>query len=201
MKSSPTSFAISANSIGLCAVILTVCLISVSGAAQTQAPAAPQAPAVKPPDTPTAAGTTTSTTTSTTPATAATAPTQTTAAGAAAATKVINPAPYVATRFEEASYKQRAEAGNPILLIFSHASDAVWQRQAPVLQGILREPEFGRIAVFQIDIGAYPSVAERFLVSSPGTLLVMKDGFERLRSTRMVKADVIRKMLRLHTAL
>lgn len=201
MKSSPTSFAISANSIGLCAVILTVCLISVSGAAQTQAPAAPQAPAVKPPDAPTAAGTTTSTTTSTTPATAATAPTQTTAAGAAAATKVINPAPYVATRFEEASYKQRAEAGNPILLIFSHASDAVWQRQAPVLQGILREPEFGRIAVFQIDIGAYPSVAERFLVSSPGTLLVMKDGFERLRSTRMVKADVIRKMLRLHTAL
>lgn len=201
MKSSPSSFAISANSIGLCAVILTVCLISVSGAAQTQAPAAPQAPAVKPPDAPTAAGTTTSTTTSTTPATAATAPTQTTAAGAAAATKVINPAPYVATRFEEASYKQRAEAGNPILLIFSHASDAVWQRQAPVLQGILREPEFGRIAVFQIDIGAYPSVAERFLVSSPGTLLVMKDGFERLRSTRMVKADVIRKMLRLHTAL
>lgn len=197
MKSSPSSFAISANSIGLCAVILTVCLISVSGAAQTQAPAAPQAPAVKPPDTPTAAGTTTSTT----PATAATAPTQTTAAGAAAAPKVINPAPYVATRFEEASYKQRAEAGNPILLIFSHASDAVWQRQAPVLQGILREPEFGRIAVFQIDIGAYPSVAERFLVSSPGTLLVMKDGFERLRSTRMVKADVIRKMLRLHTAL
>lgn len=197
MKSSPSSFAISANSIGLCAVILTVCLISVSGAAQTQAPAAPQAPAVKPPDAPTAAGTTTSTT----PATAATAPTQTTAAGAAAAPKVINPAPYVATRFEEASYKQRAEAGNPILLIFSHASDAVWQRQAPVLQGILREPEFGRIAVFQIDIGAYPSVAERFLVSSPGTLLVMKDGFERLRSTRMVKADVIRKMLRLHTAL
>ena len=197
MKSSPTSFAISANSIGLCAVILTVCLISVSGAAQTQAPAAPQAPAVKPPDAPTAAGTTTSTT----PATAATAPTQTTAAGAAAAPKVLNPAPYVATRFEEASYKQRAEAGNPILLIFSHASDAVWQRQAPVLQGILREPEFGRIAVFQIDIGAYPSVAERFLVSSPGTLLVMKDGFERLRSTRMVKADVIRKMLRLHTAL
>lgn len=197
MKSSPSSFAISANSIGLCAVILTVCLISVSGAAQTQAPAAPQAPAVKPPDAPTAAGTATSTT----PATAATAPTQTAAAGASAAPKVINPAPYVATRFEEASYKQRAEAGNPILLIFSHASDAVWQRQAPVLQGILREPEFGRIAVFQIDIGAYPSVAERFLVSSPGTLLVMKDGFERLRSTRMVKADVIRKMLRLHTAL
>lgn len=197
MKSSPTSFAISANFIGLCAAMLTVCLISVSGAAQTQAPAAPQAPAVKPPDAPTAAGTATSTT----PATAATAPTQTTAAGAAAAPKVINPAPYVATRFEEASYKQRADAGNPILLIFSHASDAVWQRQAPVLQGILREPEFGRIAVFQIDIGAYPSVAERFLVSSPGTLLVMKDGFERLRSTRMVKADVIRKMLRLHTAL
>lgn len=197
MKSSPTSFAISANFIGLCAAMLTVCLISVSGAAQTQAPAAPQAPAVKPPDAPTAAGTATSTT----PATAATAPTQTTAAGAAAAPKVINPAPYVATRFEEASYKQRAEAGNPILLIFSHASDAVWQRQAPVLQGILREPEFGRIAVFQIDIGAYPSIAERFLVSSPGTLLVMKDGFERLRSTRMVKADVIRKMLRLHTAL
>lgn len=159
--------------------------------AQTQAPTSPVAPAVKPPNPPSPSGAA--------PVGSTTSPASPTSDSGPS--KAASPAAYIATRFEEASYKQRAEAGNPILLIFSHASDAIWQRQAPALQGILREPEFGRIAVFQIDIGAYPALAERFLVSSPGTLLIMKDGFERLRSTRMVKADVIRKMLRLHTAL
>lgn len=173
----------------LCLAVCASGLIGSAAAAQTQPPVVPLPPAVKQPDKPTADGAT---------ATSAAAPS---AATDSVAPKIINPAPYVATRFEEASYKQIADSGNTVLLLFSHASDAVWQRQAPVIQSIMKEPEFGRIAAFQIDIGAYPAVAERFLVSSPGTLLVMKGGFERLRSTRMVKADVIRKMLRLHTAL
>lgn len=110
-------------------------------------------------------------------------------------------APLVATKFEDGAYKQQIEAGTTVLLLFSETGDPVWTKQAPILQTILKEAEFGRIAVFQIDTGTSPTVADRFLVKTPGTLIVLKGGVERLRSTRMTKPDVIRKMLRLHTAL
>lgn len=110
-------------------------------------------------------------------------------------------APLVATKFEDGAYKQQIDAGTTILLLFSETGDPVWTKQAPILQTILKEAEFGRIAVFQIDTGTSPTVADRFLVKTPGTLIILKGGVERLRSTRMTKPDVIRKMLRLHTAL
>lgn len=110
-------------------------------------------------------------------------------------------APLIATKFEDGAYKQQIDASTTVLLIFSETNDPVWTKQAPVLQSILKEAEFGRIAVFQIDTGNSPTVADRFLVKIPGTMVIMKGGVERLRSTRMTKPDVIRKMLRLHTAL
>ncbi len=124
------------------------------------------------------------------------------AAGAPSATRApLAPAPLVATKFEDGAYRQQIEAGATVLLIFSESNDPVWTKQAPVIQSILKEPEFGRIAVFQIDTGSTPTVADRFLVKTPGTLVLLKAGVERLRSTRMTKPDVIRKMLRLHPAL
>lgn len=110
-------------------------------------------------------------------------------------------APLVATKFEDGAYKQQIDAGTTVLLLFSETGDPVWTKQAPILQTILKEAEFGRIAVFQIDTGTSPTIADRFLVKTPGTLIILKGGVERLRSTRMTKPDVIRKMLRLHTAL
>jgi hypothetical protein len=113
----------------------------------------------------------------------------------------LPPAPLIATKFDEGPYKQQIDASSTVLLIFSETGDPIWTKQAPVLQSILKEGEFGRIAVFQIDTGTSPAIADRFLVKIPGTLVVMKGGVERLRSTRMTKPDAIRKMLRLHTAL
>lgn len=156
----------------------TVSSPSVNGAAAPQTPSAGGAP----------------------PAAPAAAP-QNAAQTAAPARALLPAAPLVATKFEDGSYKQQIEAGTTVLLLFSELNDPIWTKQASVLQGVLKEAEFGRIAVFQIDIGANPAVADRFLVKTPGTLVVLKSGVERLRSTRMTKADVIRKMLRLHTAL
>jgi hypothetical protein len=85
-------------------------------------------------------------------------------------------------------------------LIFSSATDQIWQQQAPVLQVVLREPEFSRMPVFQID-ALNADVMKSFGVTAAGTLLIMKGGFERLRSSRMIKPDPIRKMLRLQGAL
>ena len=76
----------------------------------------------------------------------------------------------------------------------------MWLQQGPVLQTVLKEPEFKQLLAFQID-ATNAELMGRFAVSVPGTLLVIKGGFERIRSTRMVKADVIRKMLRLQATL
>jgi hypothetical protein len=113
----------------------------------------------------------------------------------------VVPARYIVSRFDDEAFKRLSDTGKPILLIFSHASDPVWLKQSAVLQSILKEPEFNNLSKFQIDIGAHTEVAQRFLVAGPGTLLILKDGFERVRSTRMLKPDVIRKMLRLSAAL
>lgn len=106
----------------------------------------------------------------------------------------------IAPAYDEISFKSASESGNTILLIFSGAADTIWLQQAPVLHSILKESEFSRIPVFQID-ATNAELMSRFSTTVPGTLLLMKSGVERLRSTRMVKPDAIRKMLRLHTAL
>lgn len=130
------------------------------------------------------------------PQTAASSPTNTPAPRA-----LLPAAPLIVTKFDDDAYKKQIEASSTVLLVFAETNDPVWTKQAPVLQGILKEAEFGRIAVFQIDIGTSPTVADRFLVKIPGTLVIVKGGVERLRSTRMTKPEAIRKMLRLHTAL
>jgi hypothetical protein len=123
-----------------------------------------------------------------------------TAAAASAAPTRGARANLIAAAFDEAGFKKAGDAGQTIIVFFSGAGDAIWDKQAPLLATILREPEFARIPSYQADV-ASKEVAEKLLVTSPGTILVFKGGIERLRSTRMVKADAIRKMLRLNTAL
>lgn len=106
----------------------------------------------------------------------------------------------VAPPFNPIAYKSAADSEVVVILVFSQAGDSVWEAQAPLLRTILKEPEFSKITSFEIDL-KNAELATRFNVTSAGTILVMKGEFERIRSQRMVKADVIRKMLRLHTVL
>lgn len=141
---------------------------------------APQAPTVAAPTAPTADG--------------APAP----VGGAPAAT---GPAAALITKaFDESGFKSASDAGRAVVLVFSGVGDPIWAKQAALLQTILRDQEFNQLVSFQIDM-TNAELAERFNVKAPGTLLIMKAGVERLRSTRMIKDDVIRKMLRLHTVL
>lgn len=118
----------------------------------------------------------------------------------AATNAVAGPrAALITTAYSEPAY-QKASAAGPTLLIFSGAQDAVWAKQTTALQTVLREAEFRAIPSFQIDV-ADEALMQKFQVTLAGTLLIMKDGVERIRSTRMTNADVIRKMLRLHSAL
>ena len=133
-------------------------------------------------------------------------PTVTTPSGARAETPAATaPAPgqkaaLIAAAYDETAYKTAAATGGAVLLIFSGAGDTIWTQQSAVLQPVLREAEFARLPAFQIDM-SNAEAALHFGVTVPGTLVLMKGGFERLRSTRMVKADVVRKMLRLQSVL
>ncbi len=134
---------------------------------------------------------------------AVTAPVVTAPAGTAAAPTFntsVQKAAAIAVPYDEATFKTAMTAGTSILLLFSGAADTIWLQQGPVLQTVLKEPEFKQVLALQID-ATNTDLMGRYAVSVPGTLLVMKGGFERIRSTRMVKADVIRKMLRLQSAL
>jgi hypothetical protein len=106
----------------------------------------------------------------------------------------------IAPEFEDAAFKAATVSGYAVLLIFSGAADVIWAQQAQVLPALLKEAEFNKIPVFQID-ATNAELMSRFAITVPGTLLLLKGGFERLRSTRMTKPEVIRKMLRLHGAL
>ncbi|MDX9731920.1 MAG: hypothetical protein RBT63_09130 [Bdellovibrionales bacterium] len=107
----------------------------------------------------------------------------------------------VTRAFDEPTYKRLSEGGIPVVLVFSDSRDPIWQKQAQLLSVIFREIEFAKIQSFQIDLVANHQVANQFNVSSPGTILIMKDGIERVRSTKMTGADPMRKMLRLQSAL
>jgi hypothetical protein len=172
-------------------LMLSIVFLTAYASAQTTAPKAPTvtAPTVKAPGV-------------TAPTIPAPQPPQANGPSGAPQSRGLLPAaPLIATKFDEGAYKQQTEAGSTVMLVFAETGDPIWAKQAPALQGLMKEPEFGRIAVFQIDIGATPAIADRFLVKIPGTLLMMKGGVERLRSTRMTKPDAIRKMLRLHAVL
>lgn len=150
--------------------------------------AAPKPPAVSPPViSPPAAN-------------SAAAPAGATATGAPTAASTAR-APLVVPAFDEATFKTASASGQPIVLLFAAAGDSVWTSQAAAFQTILRDPEFAqRVPAYQVDM-TMTGVVATYGVKTAGTILVTKNGVERLRSTGMVKPDVIKKMLRLRSVL
>lgn len=165
-----------------------------SGAVEAQAPQPVKPPAIHAPSVRTPKAPTVAAPTAVAPAASTAAAPQTAAAASAAR------ATLVATAYSEAAYTASSTSGVPIVLVFSSATDPIWATQATALQTILREPEFSQGPNYQIDT-ANTDIAEKFAVKNAATIIIMKDGVERMRSTRMTKPDVIRKMLRLKTAL
>lgn len=199
--------------IALTAAALTAVFTVPSVHAQAPKPPTVTAPTVKPPTAPTAQAPAPAPAPVPAANTQAPRPTQTAAPGTAAPAAGAPTAPaagapttggragLITTAYDEAAFKAASGAGQPIVILFASSSDPAWGAQVPALQTIFREPEFNqRVLFYQVDMSSTELVTA-FGVKSAGTILIMKDGVERMRSTRMVKADPIRKMLRLRTAL
>lgn len=106
----------------------------------------------------------------------------------------------VTTAYSDSTYHTAIASGSPVILIFADSTDMVWAKQAPLLQSILREAEFRKYPSLQVDM-IDKAATEKFSVAQATTILIMKDGDERIRSARMINPDVIRKMIRLANAL
>ena len=98
--------------------------------------------------------------------------------------------------FNDAQYRGCQTAGRPTLLVFAQHGHPVWLKQAPTLQVIMRSADRIDADVFQVDI-TDRAVCSGFKVTAPGTILVMKDGMERLRGNGMVREAALKKFLRL----
>ncbi len=109
-------------------------------------------------------------------------------------------APLVAPTFDDAAFRRATETSSIVVLLFASATDAVWAAQAAAFKAILQEAEFNQTLTYQVDV-TNAELSSRFSVKSAGTILVFKAGVERLRSTKMMNPDVIRKMLRLNSVL
>lgn len=113
-----------------------------------------------------------------------------------AAPAVVKKAQILFPIYNDMQYRASQSAGRAVLLVFAEHGHPVWLKQAPVLQVIMRSADRVDADVFQVDI-TDRAVCSTFKVTTPGTILVMKDGMERLRSNGMVREAAIKKLLRL----
>lgn len=123
-------------------------------------------------------------------------PTAAPPAAPTAAPVAIQKAQLLFPAFNDAQYRGSQAAGRPTLLVFAQHGHPVWLKQAPTLQVIMRSADRIDADVFQIDI-TDRAVCSSFKVAAPGTVLVMKDGMERLRGNGMVREAALKKFLRL----
>ena len=98
--------------------------------------------------------------------------------------------------FNDAQYRASQAAGRSIVLVFAQHGHSLWLKQAPTLQVIMRSADRVDADVYQVDI-TDQAICGGFKVTTPGTILVMKDGVERLRSNGMVREAALKKFLRL----
>ena len=99
-------------------------------------------------------------------------------------------------KFDEAQFQESQKAGRASLLVFAESGNATWLKQGPALQILLRDSERIDVDVFQIE-AQDRSLTGRFQVTQPGTLIVIKNNLERLRSSGMIKDSALRSFLRL----
>lgn len=98
--------------------------------------------------------------------------------------------------YNETQFQSSQAAGRAAMLVFAQSGHPVWLNQAPRLQVLMRSSERADVDIFQVDISDQ-ALCAKYKIKTPGTLVVIKDGMERLRSTGMTRDAALKKFLRL----
>lgn len=97
--------------------------------------------------------------------------------------------------FDAAAFEAAQKAGQPILVTV-HADWCVTCRtQEPIVEALLKEPQYSRFAVFRVDFDRQKDVLRQLRVRYQSTLIVYKGAKEVGRSTALVREEEIEAQL------
>ena len=98
--------------------------------------------------------------------------------------------------FDQASFDALQKQGKPILVMIHADWCPTCKAQKPIVDELLKTPEFQAIAALRVDFDAQKPVVKSFNVQYQSTLIVFKGGREVGRSTGDTKKDRIAALLR-----
>lgn len=98
--------------------------------------------------------------------------------------------------FEQVPFDAARKAGKPVLVMVYADWCPTCRKQDPVVEALLKTPEFAKVALFRVDFDMQDEVLKALEVQRQSTLIVFKGGREVARSTGDTKPDSIAAMLR-----
>jgi thioredoxin 1 len=99
------------------------------------------------------------------------------------------------TPFSQAAFDQLQKQGKPTLVMIQADWCPTCRAQAPIIDGLLKTPEFKPIHALRVDFDAQKSAVREFKASMQSTLIVFKDGKEVGRSIGDTRKDGIAALL------
>ena len=112
------------------------------------------------------------------------------ALGIAGPALAADPVPFTKQAFAEAQ-----SAGKPILVEVTAPWCPTCAKQRPILADLEKTPDFGDLAVFDVDYDSQKDVLKAFKVQKQSTLLVFRGADEKGRATGITDPVAIKDLL------
>lgn len=109
-------------------------------------------------------------------------------AGAATAGEIV--------KANNETYKQAAMAKRPIIMHVHAAWCPVCAKQTPVIEALMKEPEFKDVIVFKIDYDADKALVDMLEVKTQSTLIAAKGPLETGRIAGVTDVEKLREFIR-----
>ena len=94
------------------------------------------------------------------------------------------------------TYKQAATAKRPIIMHIHATWCPVCAKQNPIIEELMKEPEFKDVIVFKIDFDADKALVEQLGVKYQSTLIAAKGPLEVDRTAGITDKELIRQFIR-----
>ena len=99
--------------------------------------------------------------------------------------------PFDAVRFEEAR-----QSGKPVVLQVTASWCGPCQRLRKVVRGLLENPEFKDLVIFDADFDANKDALVRVKAHTVTTLVIYRDNYEVLRGSGETRPDAVKALLK-----
>jgi len=94
------------------------------------------------------------------------------------------------------AYMQAASQNKPIIMHVHAGWCPVCTKQGPIIEALMKEPEFKEVIVFKIDFDADKPLVEQLGVKFQSTLIAAKGSVEVARSAGATDKDKLREFIR-----